>query len=324
MVAFDQSGNVKGIASSNGDSPVMAVSDGGFISYKGITYDAKLNITGQLPNFPTLTESWTGDEYKSETSGVSQISRSGAYPASTFAAIVYGNNSFTGTAFKQAWGYPLVKCSEGDSGSEECKANGWSNSTGGPRDWIWNAKVELAKRLADGRMNMLIPRVFSNEITYKAFLTYLAKGAQFYDGTRSTATLDDALCPGERGKEISRIFKVDNIRSDGTHICNTAALTCSGYKPMLRVFWDPRAISFANNGKQDLNIATVFHEALHGFTAYSDEQLQSYLGCTSQDDTRNISYYLKQFVLEKAPTGAPPICTYVENHSIPNSPSCAW
>jgi len=104
MVAFDQSGNVKGIASSNNyDSPYMATPNGGVISYGGVTYDATLNITGQLSSFPT--QSWTGNGY--QLGSVEQVAYNPIELAASFAAVAWGNLSGTGTAARP-WQFALV------------------------------------------------------------------------------------------------------------------------------------------------------------------------------------------------------------------------
>lgn len=182
-------------------------------------------------------------------------------------------------------------------------------------------------------MNMVmsqLPGVFPAQNTYQAFLSYLMQ-AEFYDGMKSGINITDAKC-GAKSGTVDHVFTVDNLNQNGVDLCDTAAMTCSDYKrdgkPMLRVFWDPRAISGDNYGKQDMNIATMFHEALHGFTGLNDPDLQKALGCpqTALDfgPSLNITYYLLQFIPYKVTT-SPQACSQVKVPTVdPTKVNCAW
>ena len=46
------------------------------------------------------------------------------------------------------------------------------------------------------------------------------------------------------------------------------------------------------------NIALVFHESLHGYKNLYDPSLQRKLACTVEDNTDNITMFLRQFVVQ--------------------------
>lgn len=97
MAAFDLSGNVEWSVPNY--SPVMATADGGVIgqSSDGLTastFDANGNATGQLSNLPTY--SWFGNAY--QLGSVDQVSALPIYLAATYAAVLGGNLSGTGTS----------------------------------------------------------------------------------------------------------------------------------------------------------------------------------------------------------------------------------
>jgi len=101
--------------------------------------------------------------------------------------------------------------------------------------------------------------------------------------------------------------------------CDVAAATCRlDPKKPLRTFFEPRAISLDNQGATDANIALEFHEALHGFKQKDDPQLQEFLGCTrGYSNTRDITFYLQQFISAQPLQSAPMDCKYIEQHRVP-------
>ncbi len=129
------------------------------------------------------------------------------------------------------------------------------------------------------------------------FAKYLERG-RFYDGTKSDALRCGALyepppiigCLND-GKRVYRYF--EQSEAD--------AATLSPSTPM-STFFNPSSIRLANGGANVVNMAMIFHEALHGRrTHLTDEDIQKALGCQVQDDTRNITWYLEQFVGSNPP-----------------------
>ena len=59
-----------------------------------------------------------------------------------------------------------------------------------------------------------------------------------------------------------------------------------------------------------LNMAMIFHEGFHGKIGISDSDLQKALGCNVQDDTRNVTWYLEQFVGPNPPNPIQPCTAY--------------
>ena len=106
MVAFDSSGNIKWIVPDY--YPTMATADGGVIAeygpldnstrtFRAATFDANGNATGRLGNLPMY--SWTGSAY--QYGSVEQVVPLPITYAPTFAAMIAGNSSGTGTAIQQ-------------------------------------------------------------------------------------------------------------------------------------------------------------------------------------------------------------------------------
>jgi hypothetical protein len=111
MVRFDASGNVLGYAS--GYLPQMATADGSAIGvpYQGVsdatggvipgpagTFDANLNVTGQMPSLPI--QSWTGSAY--QYGSIDQVaSRTIFVDGASFWPQIGGNPSGNGTGILQ-------------------------------------------------------------------------------------------------------------------------------------------------------------------------------------------------------------------------------
>jgi Glucodextranase, domain B/Bacterial Ig-like domain (group 2) len=143
--------------------------------------------------------------------------------------------------------------------------------------------------------------VFNNMSLIQAdFTSYLkTPKAQFYDGTRSQARRCGALYKCDLfsylidGWTVAYFFQISGPDLD--------AATTPQSSP-LQIFFRPSAISLANGGANAFNMATIFHEGFHGKTGITDSNLQKAFGCTQQDDTNNITWYLAQFVSSNPPT----------------------
>ena len=311
LIHFDQSGNT--IWSVPGDYPQIATTDGGVIGSSGITYDSNGNATGQIANMPT--QSWLGYAYQNDPGQAQQVAFPATAVASAFNFWFWGGS----TTFTK-----LPKFAQLVS----CKDNTTANplSCPQPKDAAFHAWWYLKQRMTDSptRIWDLTYLVFNGTWKPGEFLNYLNLGAgpEFYDGEKSTVTLSDAQCGGAAGRTVQTQFQMDN----GGPTCDMAAMSCRlGSSQPLRTFFEPRAISFDNQGVTDGNIAMEFHEALHGFTGMDDWQLQGFLGCTQTNpltgSTYNITKYLQQFVGQSPPQpqqglpnyGIPP-CKQLENN----------
>jgi uncharacterized protein YjdB len=288
MIHFSQSGHTDWAVPN--DSPKIATADGGVIGASGITYDSQGRATGQIAN--AATQSWTGHSY--QYGSTEQVALSATAMASTFGFWPWGGFS---TATKLPPFAQLVSC----NGKTNCPQ---------PKDAAFAAWWYLKQRMANSALRIydLDNYVFApanQHVAYDRgkFLNYLNLGAgpEFYDGEKSLVKLGDAQCGGNSGWTVQYSFQRDNA----TPPCVSAAMTCrTGSSQPLRTFFEPRAISFDNQGATDGNIALEFHEALHGFTGMDDWTLQGFLGCTQHDilgTTYNITLYLQQFVGQQAP-----------------------
>ena len=297
MLAFDTSGNVKWSVPNyspqtlNADGSVSAQSVGGSTT---ATFDMHGAPAGQLQ--PTLGYSWLGNYYSLSTDSrvVAVISPPIDY-AMTFGALVGGNASFNLTAVKQPEFAQLPSCPQAQT---PCA-----------KEAIYAALGTLAANLKNG-CSPCQAYVF-DKISLKQtdFVTYL-QGATFFDGTRSQAKRCGALYKSSLlgcffdGWTVAYYFGMS-----GTDL-TAATLTPSS---PLQTFFRPSAISLDSGGANVLNMATIFHEALHGKTGLYDSDLQKALGCTQQDDTRNITWYLESFVV-RSPILPVQACTNYPGH----------
>ncbi len=304
MVAFDQSGGVRW--SVPNEQPQIATDDGGVIGQSGITYDQNGNATGQTTG--STVYSWLGNAY--QVGSVDQVVGNWYRAARTWTSVTWAKLTARKAPYTE-----LQSCTDPTLRPPM--------TCPGPKEAIFTAWYWLKTRLNDGtRAFQLDNNVFydSTGNLRKDFIAYLGLGSgpQFYDGESSPVSLRDAACDTTSGT-VDHQFALSN----NSNTCEMAALTCrqDPAKP-LRAFFEPRAISFDNQGATDGNVAILFHEALHGFLKKDDPQLQSFLGCTSGfPDTRDITIYLQQFVGAQQLQGLPASCKYIEAHSIPANPN---
>jgi hypothetical protein len=310
MVSFDQTGNVRWVVPN--DQPQIATADGGVIGQSGITYDANGNATGMIANLPTY--SWLGYAY--QDGPIDFILTLPIDVAKAYWALSGGNASANNTATLQQPYAQLADCNDPNLHP--------SIACPGPKNAIFDAWYWLQQRIADPtRAAYLDYYVFKDTTgsSRRAFAQYLGLGAgpQFYD-RGSTVRLSDAVCAGPDGWTVNHFFDLQNGPENGTGTCGTSAITCrfDQTKPM-RTFFEPRAVSLDNQGATDANVALLFHEALHGFTSKNDEQLQSFLGCTPGDDTRDITIYLQQFIGAQSPPATPNSCKFIDANQMPGT-----
>jgi hypothetical protein len=174
-------------------------------------------------------------------------------------------------------------------------------------------------------MSALVPSVFANITSGNQFIGYLGRAHEFYDGENSQVAIKTAACSNDTGT-VQGYFKSSNNAST----CTVSAITCNeGSTNKLRTFFEPRAISLANQGVTDGNIALLFHEALHGFSKLDDPSLQKTLGCTQPVgnpivgySTYDITLFLQQFIGAQPLAGAPTTCVAIENKLILGTNLC--
>ena len=77
---------------------------------------------------------------------------------------------------------------------------------------------------------------------------------------------------------------------------DTAAETIPNRTP-LTTFFNPGLFQRDYDGANTDEMATIFHEGLHGFTGKTDSELQLALGCQQQVGSINITDYLLQFLV---------------------------
>ena len=304
MVAFDATGNVRWTVPN--DQPQFATDDGGVVGQSGVKYDQNGNATGTID---LGTQSWLGYTY--HIGSVQEWLAKVVKVAKSWWPFGGGNASGNNAAVLHPPYAQLDSCNDATlHPPPACPA---------PKDAIFTAFYWLKQRLNDPTWTSAIDQYVFQDTTgniRKAFLTYLSQGAgpEFYDGPKSNVKLTDAVCGGNPGWTVAHFFATTN----NANTCETAVVTCreDPTKP-LRSFFEPRAISFDSQGATDSNIAMLFHEALHGFKVVDDPALQSFLGCTSGDDTRDITLYLQQFIGARPLQGAPKTCVYIEQNEIP-------
>ena len=306
MIAFDQSGNVRWIVPN--DQPQIATADGGVIAQSGIIYDQNGNVTGQIANLPTY--SWPGDAYR--VGSVDQVPALTIFPVLNFWAFLGGSNSGAGTADDQQK-FPELKSCKDKGGDCAQKLE--------PKDLLWNAKNDLVSQLSNNpSCSSAATTYLYNVVTYgglgifthsvdgKLFVGYIAKTRHFYDGTKSTFDAKDLGVNGTFPPETvaQRFFGPGS---------DTTAVAAAGHDP-LWTFWQPAKATQSDGyvgidptkfGMNLLNESNLLHEALHGFTALSDEAIQTLLHdvdptvVVDPSDTSNITVYIQKWVLSACP-----------------------
>lgn len=128
-------------------------------------------------------------------------------------------------------------------------------------------------------------------LSQSTFLQYLQKNTpQLFDGTTTAAKVCGTLA--DCSTIIDNQSVAHRFALSGTEL---SAATVTPSKPQ-RTFFRPSCITTDNGGANPVNMSAEFHEALHGVTGLDDTGLQLALGCKKQDDSSNISWYLRQFI----------------------------
>lgn len=299
MISFDLSGNVRWSVPGN-YTPQMATADGGLIA-GNVRFDQTGQIIGEIPS--PLTESWTGATYAPNGVATESVFGFTVDYANSFAAVLGGNNSANGTAIPQPPFAQLDSCIDSKAlPPPPCP---------GLREAIWNAEKGLVKNLSTTDCGSAAQTWVFDKLTQKPgiktknFLDYLqGKQPQIYDGTKSIAPLT-TLCQGESGFAYANCkfqrylmhaqtvadYFAQNSGSDPNHPLQLFAVTIGGNNPLI-VFYRPSFISLSSNGNNVQNRASVFHEALHGFTDLTDNQLEGDLLNTRDQPSAIIDGYI--------------------------------
>lgn len=329
---FDTSGNVFGSVG-GGYFPQVATADGGVIATTAAvygpngpisnstaaTFDANLNVTGQLNGLPT--SSWLGTAYQGF---VTQVSALPPDFASTFAALASGNQSNT-TAVKPN-PYPRLKSCIQSNGTSTC-----------PYDFLLVALQALQMKVGSNCpdcVNKVFSKIHSgaDQSQFSKFINRYPPG--LFDGTGSTLLLSQTCEPVSSGPPPS-LGLPGNV--DASFGCVTSYLqygpgaTVADYfaskpttlvglavlqgvnaqdpngKKGLILFVNPSRIyttipepaSGINNVSilpdsdgQVANESLLFHQALHEYYDYSDDTIQTDFGLPPRQCTANISDYI--------------------------------
>jgi hypothetical protein len=286
MIAFDQSGTPKWKVPVN-FTPILATADGGLIARSqdgtSVTFDSSGRMTG-ASEVSGGVPSWFNNWYVASGNLLTSVVQPTILLAPTWDAVLAGNPSGTPVAIQQPLFAQLDSCIDTMvTPRPPCP---------GVREAIFNGEKGLVKTLAtpdcsvSAQTNVFDKLTQQPGLTTKKFLDFLQqKQPQFYDGTKSRANLT-ALCQGLTGfdndmcslqfalrrKTIAEYFASFNGALD--------AVTVGGNNPLI-VFFRPGAIELSGNGDNTDNEALVFHEALHGFTALSDDAIERDLGLSS-------------------------------------------
>ena len=289
--AFDQFGNVKW--SANGYTPELLTADGSLIAQSStgqyVTFDQNGVATGQLAALPTY--SWFGNAYQLGSS-VEQVAALSINYAPTFAAILNGNNSANGTPVQQEWFPELASCHNPIlKPPVPCP---------GPKEALDDAALAV-RRLVGGNCPACVSFVFNKLLSYDPqftqsnFSAYMQHGSAFYDGTRSTIPVKEFQCSvplfcAFGSEPVAQYMQANQI---------TALSQAPTFYDEMTVFFNPSSVCLNSAGTPQgiLNEATVFHEALHGFTGLSDTNLKLAFKIDAGLSSQYITYYIEDNVL---------------------------
>ena len=314
MTAFTASGQQ--LWSQPNYTPQIATAGGGVIaastsgSGQTVTFDANGNQTGQLANVPT--QSWIGGSYLlSSGGGLQSLSLAGFDYASSFTAMLGGNNSSNNNAQPQAQFAQLESCTDTElKPPPQCP---------GPRELIWNAEKDLVNKLntdkncSDAAQKWIFSKLTERPgLTTADFLGYLGKSLpQFYDGTSAQASFISTcqansgpawgVCAAGRIGEVGLFGSVADYfkkhdGSDRNDPVIVEATTIGGNNPLI-VFFRPSVIKPSSGGKNEENEAMLFHEALHGYTNLSDNKLEDDFTGSHGKPSEVINEYIIEHVL---------------------------
>jgi hypothetical protein len=301
MIAFDASGNLRW--SVPNEQPQIATDDGGVIGQSGIKYDQNGNATGQIANTPTY--SWQLNGYR--LGSVEQVVASLPNLAVSFWLFAGGNASGNNAASKQPWYAPLKSC---PGAPTPCPQEAIMSALGALRQL-------LKPQQACTNCNTFVFNKLQN-ITQNNFASYLSRQPRFWDGLRSYAPQHVGFCPSGFFNQFfcsfppsDKILVRDYLLEDTTR--DAVSQTPSDKGKGVQIFFNPTSgicnvLSTARPSAGDqgvLNQATLFHEALHGFTRLFDLDLTNKLNPPNvTGGSADITYYLMRQVIPGGAQGA--------------------
>jgi Bacterial Ig-like domain (group 2)/IPT/TIG domain/Beta-propeller repeat/Kelch motif/Galactose oxidase, central domain len=252
------------------------------------TLDQNGNTIAQTPD-GGAAYSWTNNWYVDPAGTLSRFASSPLRLMSTFAAFAGGNQSVNGTAIQQQWFPPLPSCND--------RTLNPPVSCPGPQESIYNSFQSL-RGTVGGSCPSCMTYVFSKlpGHTQKQFSQYLAPGALLFDGTHSTLRMDWFQC-GNPFNPFNLLCPFQN-QSVASYMSSNQATaisqTPSRYGKVL-TFLDPSSICLTAPATPAgiLNQATIFHEALHGFTGKYDLDLKAAFDIDEALSSQYITYYLE-------------------------------
>jgi hypothetical protein len=262
-----------------------------------VTFDQN-GATGQLGNLPTY--SWPLNAYR--VGSVDQWFAKVINVAKSWWPFSGGNTSGNKTAVQQPWYAPLRTC---PGASTPC-----------PREAILSALSALRNLLQSSCSGCNL-WVFSklSGTDQGSFSKYLSLAPRLWDGTRSYAPSSVAFCPsGFFSQHFSCSFSSETVHDYLQRTeSDAASQTPSDKGKGMQVFFNPstgicNALSIANppaNDQGTLNQATLFHEALHGYTGDFDTALESSFGLpVTFGESVSVTYYLQGKVIPGGAQGA--------------------
>ena len=167
-----------------------------------------------------------------------------------------------------------------------------------------NALFEVYARLRNNEFSEdcqenVIDRLTPLGFNLNDFVSYLERGAAFYNGTTSQApaagtvtTLQAANAGYGQGATVADVFANNANRRQ------TNALTSITSRSLL-IFIRPGTLNVSQGGNNGDNFGLLFHEALHGYggsrggTSFFDADLQDAFGL-SHGASQNISDYIQE------------------------------
>jgi hypothetical protein len=189
MVGHDASGNVRWIVPNF--NPQIATADGGLIaqSVDGLaTYscDANGNATGQMASLPV--QSWTGLAY--QDGPLDQITFLPTSVAANFWPFAHANPSGTPAATPQPWFVPLPSC---PGANTPCAQEAVASAVTALRALL-NPKPPCCSKFVFDKL-----QAQGSDINQSKFFDYISRKPRLWDGTRSYAPANVALCAGGWG-----------------------------------------------------------------------------------------------------------------------------
>jgi hypothetical protein len=303
MFAFTSSGAL--LWTVPNDTPQIATADGGVIGASGVTYDQNGNANGQQP---LTTDSWLGNTYQTQ-GAIDQISDLPADYASTFAALVNGNQSANGTAVKENPYPPLKSCVRPNSptmcaydsllvGLEALRTKIGGNCVGS--DGVNDCGEYVFSKIGSPSDQQLFSR-------------FINRHPGFFDGTRSTFLLQDIS--GDLGSidaqkiytyyagtglTVADYFKKNSITGKSLALLQPTGAQSSLGQQGLIIFFNPSSVctdsALWNSPCQIQNQSRLFHEGLHEFYGIKDSGIQSLFGIQVGPCTADITDYISSKV----------------------------